>query len=37
MLTYFECKYQFMYDVLENENYLNSNILGKFYKKDFAI
>ena len=37
MLTYFECKYQFMYDVLENENYLNSNILGKFYKKDFAM
>jgi hypothetical protein len=37
MLTYFECKYQFMYGVIENENYLNSNILGKFYKKDFAI
>ncbi len=37
MLTYFECKYQFIYGVLENENYLNSNILGKFYKKDFAI
>jgi hypothetical protein len=36
MLTYFECKYQFMYGVLENENYLNSNILGKFYSKDFA-
>jgi hypothetical protein len=35
MLTYFECKYQFMYGVIENENYLNSNILGKFYKKDF--
>jgi hypothetical protein len=37
ILTYFECKYQFMYGVIENENYLNSNILGKFYKKDFAI
>jgi len=37
MLTYFECKYQFMYGVIENENYLNSNILGKFYKKDFAM
>ena len=37
MLTYFECKYQFMYGVLENENYLNSNILGKLYKKDFAM
>jgi hypothetical protein len=36
MLTYFECKYQFIYGVLENENYLNSNILGKFYKKDFT-
>jgi hypothetical protein len=36
MLTYFECKYQFIYGVLENENYLNSNILGKFYSKDFA-
>ena len=35
MLTYFECKYQFMYGVIENKNYLNSNILGKFYKKDF--
>jgi hypothetical protein len=35
MLTYFECKYQFIYGVLENENYLNSNILGKFYSKDF--
>jgi hypothetical protein len=35
MLTYFECKYQFMYGVIENENYLNSNILGKFYSKDF--
>jgi hypothetical protein len=36
MLTYFECKYQFIHGVIENENYLNSNILGKFYKKDFA-
>jgi hypothetical protein len=35
MLTYFECKYQFIHGVIENENYLNSNILGKFYKKDF--
>ena len=37
MLTYFECKYQFIYGVLENENYLNSNILGKFYSKDFIF
>ena len=36
MLTYFECKYQFIHGVIENENYLNSNILGKFYKKDFV-
>jgi hypothetical protein len=36
ILTYFECKYQFIYGVLENENYLNSNILGKFYSKDFT-
>lgn len=35
-LTYLECKYQFLYEVLENENWLNDNILGKFYKKDFA-
>jgi hypothetical protein len=33
-LTYFECKYQFIYDVLEEDGWLNSNILGKFYKKD---
>jgi hypothetical protein len=35
LLTYFECKYQFMYGVLESEEWLNSNILGKFYKVDF--
>jgi hypothetical protein len=35
LLTYFECKYQFMYSVLENTDWINSNILGKFYKKDF--
>jgi hypothetical protein len=37
LLTYFECKYQFMYNVLESEEWMNVNILGKFYKKDFAI
>jgi hypothetical protein len=37
MLTYFECKYQFMYGVIENENYLNSNIQGRFFRKDFII
>jgi hypothetical protein len=31
-LTYLEAKYQFMLEVLEKDNYLNQNILGKFYK-----
>jgi hypothetical protein len=31
-LTYQETKYQFMYEVLEKDEYLNSNILGRFYK-----
>lgn len=31
-LTYLECMYQFKYDVLRNASYLNSNILGKFYR-----
>ena len=35
LLTYFECKYQFQLNVLESRDWLNSNILGKFYKKDF--
>ena len=30
-LTYSEVKYQFIRGVLENENYLNKNILGSFY------
>jgi hypothetical protein len=35
-LTYFECKYLFINEVLENRsNYINDNILGKFYRKDF--
>ena len=35
-LTYFECKYLFTKEVLENrDNYINDNILGKFYRKDF--
>lgn len=34
-LTYFECKYQFIYSVLESEEWMNTSILGKFYKKDF--
>lgn len=31
-LTYQETKYQFLYEVLEKEEYLNGNILGRFYK-----
>ena len=37
LLTYFECKYQFQLGVLESQDWLNTNILGKFYSKDFAI
>ena len=36
MLTYYECKYLFKYDAIENNPlYYNDNILGKFYRKDF--
>jgi hypothetical protein len=31
-LTYQEVKHQFMYEVLEKPEYLNGNILGRFYK-----
>lgn len=31
-LTYQEVKHQFKYEVLEKKEYLNANILGKFYK-----
>jgi len=31
-LTYQEVKHQFAYSVLEKEEFLNGNILGKFYK-----
>ena len=30
-LSYMECKYQFSYGVLESDEFLNGNILGKFY------
>lgn len=34
-LTYYECKYMFEFDVLNpNSNFINENILGKFYSKD---
>ena len=37
LLTYYECKYLFIMGVLENsEKWYNDNILGKFYRKDFA-
>jgi hypothetical protein len=31
-LSYYECKYQFSLGVLESDEFLNGNILGKFYK-----
>ncbi len=31
-LTYQEVKHQFKFEVLEKEDYLNANILGRFYK-----
>ena len=34
-LTYLECKWQFILEVLETNKYLNDNILGKFFDKDF--
>jgi hypothetical protein len=36
LLTYFECKYQFQLGVLESNEWLNTNILGKFFSKDFV-
>ena len=35
LLTYFETKYQFIYQVLEKpDEFFNDNILGKFYTRD---
>jgi hypothetical protein len=31
-LTYYETKYQFTREVLEKEEFLNGNILGRFFK-----
>jgi hypothetical protein len=31
-LTYQEVKHQFKYEVLEKDEYLNANILGRFYR-----
>lgn len=33
-MTYYEAKLQFQNEVLENEQYYNDNILGKFFRKD---
>ena len=37
LLTYFECKHLFINEVLEtySHQYINDNVLGKFYRKDF--
>ena len=35
LLTYYEIKHIFINDALEDNDFLNDNILGKFYKKDF--
>jgi hypothetical protein len=36
-LTYFEIKYQFLYEVLEKpDKFFNDNILGKFFTRDFG-
>jgi hypothetical protein len=38
LLTYYECKYLFIYQVLEKpDEFFNDNILGKFYRKDFEL
>ena len=31
-LTYYETKFQFVRGVLESDEFLNGNILGRFYK-----
>ena len=36
MLTYYETKFLFLYEVIENnDTYFNTNISGHFYSKDF--
>lgn len=38
LLTYYECKYLFINEVLERDSdYINDNVLGKFYRKDFKV
>ena len=37
LLTYYECKYLFINEVLEHpDKWYNDNLLGKFYTKDFT-
>lgn len=36
VLTYLELAYQCKNDVLQDERYVNSNILGKFFRSDFS-
>ena len=37
LLTYYETKHLFVYSVLEKpDEFFNDNILGKFFRKDFA-
>ena len=33
MMSYYETKYQFQMNVLEDDNYLNDNVLGKYFRK----
>ena len=38
LLTYYELKYQILYEVLEKPTeFFNDNILGKFFTKDFDV
>jgi len=38
LLTYYEVKYQMIYQVLEKpDEFFNDNILGKFYTRDFDM
>ena len=38
LLTYYEVKYQMVYQVLEKpDEFFNDNILGKFFTKDFDV
>ena len=38
LLTYYELKYQILYEVLEKpDEFFNDNILGKFFTRDFDV